>query len=73
MIWSIGTTPVTNGFSADALAVQAALEGRDVLLHAVGEPHHFLAARRQRVARAVALEQPRAEPMLDLSEFSKHG
>ena len=55
------------------LGRQAALERSDVLLHALGEPHHFLAARRQRVARSVALEQSRAEPMLDLSEFSKHG
>ncbi len=73
MIWSIGTTPVTNDFSTDALAEQAALESSDILLHAIGEPHHFLAARRQRVPESVALKQTRADPMLDLSEFSKHG
>ena len=45
MIWSIGTSPVTNGFAAGDLAVQALLERGDVLRHAFGEPHHFLAAR----------------------------
>ena len=48
MIWSSGTTPVVNGVSTGNLAVQALLEGRDVLRHAVGEPHHFLAARGER-------------------------
>src|SRR5205809_1961538 len=48
------------------------LERDDVLAHALGEPYHFLAARGERIAAAAALEQARAELLLDLRETAKH-
>ena len=35
------------------------------------KPHHLLAGRGQRVAGALALEQPRAEPLFDLAETAE--
>src|SRR5258707_756328 len=49
-----------------------ALERDDVLVHALGEPHHLLAAWGERVAAAIALEQARAELVLDLAEAAEH-
>ena len=49
------------------------LERDDILAHAFGEAHHFLAAWGERIAAAAALEQARAELLLDLREAAEHG
>ena len=55
------------------MAGHLALERHDVLAHALGEPHHLLAAGGERIAGAAALEQARAELQLDLRQAAKHG
>ena len=49
--------PVTLRFEAD-----------DVFAHALGEFHHLLAAGGERIAGTAALEQARAELLLDLGQ-----
>jgi hypothetical protein len=55
------------------VAGDLALERHDVLAHALGKPHHLLAAGGERIAGAAALEQARAELTLDLRQAAKHG
>ena len=53
------------------LAGELAGEGRDVLLHALGEGRHLLAGGGERIARAMALEELDAETLLELAEAAE--
>ena len=47
-------------------------EGRDILLHALGEGRHLLPRRRQRIAGPAPLEELDAEFLLELAEAAEH-
>jgi hypothetical protein len=55
------------------LAGDPALEADDLLEHALGEIDHVGAAGGERIAGTAALEQARAEMLLDLAEPPEHG
>ncbi len=54
------------------LAGDPALEADDLLKHALGEIDHLRAAGGERITGAAALEQARAEVLLDLAEPTEH-
>ena len=54
------------------LAGDPALEADDLLKHALGEVDHLRAAGGERITGAAALEQARAEVLLDLAEPAEH-
>ncbi len=57
----------------DGLPLELAREGRDILLHALGEGDHLLARGGESVAGPMALEELHAEPLLELAEAAEHG
>ena len=57
----------------EILAADTVLERDDLIAHAFGERDHLFAPDRRHVAATLALEQARAELLLDLAEASEDG